>query len=130
MRLDREPQFGELQDDASVGFQNSRKFAEKRNVIRDVFHQRDGYNDAETSIPERKMLSSGLNSWDAWVYESNQIVAIRVDPDEMVDSAQENRNPARAAPEVDNKSPFAERGPREIPDQGRVAIVASVVESE
>ena len=130
MRLDWEPQFGELQDDASVGFENSRKFAEKSDMIRDVFHQRDGHDDAETSTLERKTLGPSLNSWDGWFYESIQIVAVRVDPDEMVDSAQENRNPARAAPEVDNKSPFAERGPREIPDQGRVAIVTSVVESE
>ena len=130
MRLNREPQFGELEDDASVRFQNSRKFAEKRNVICDVFHQRDGHDGAETSTLERKILSPSLNSWDAWLYESNEIVAIRVYADEMVDSAQENRDPARAASKVDNKSPFAERGPRKVPDQGRVAIVAGVVESE
>ena len=130
MRLDWEPQLGELQDDVSVGLQNSCKFAKKRNGICNVFHERDGHNDADTSVPEGQEFRPSLDSRDGRLYEAKQIVAIRVYPDDMVDSAQENGNSTRPASEVDYKSPFAKRRPREIPNQGRVAIVPGVVESE
>ena len=130
MRLDREPQLGELQNDVSIGLQNSCKFAKQSNEICDVFHERDGHNDADTSVLEGQKFGPSLDSRDGRLYETKQIVAIRVYPGEMVDSAQENRDPARAASKVDNKSPFAERGPRKVPDYRRVAIVTGVVESE
>ena len=130
VRLDWKPELGELQDRISVRLQDSRNFAEKRSVIGDMFHKRDGHDDADASVLERQMLSASLDCRDGWVYESTKIVSIGVQPNQMVIPAQENRYPTRSASEVDDKPPLVERRPCEIPDQGRVAIVPCIVKSE
>ena len=99
-------------------------------MIGDMFHERDGHDDADASVLERQMLSASLDCRDRWVYEATQIVPIGVQPNHMVIPAQENRYPTRSASEVDDKPPLVERRPCEIPDQGRVAIVPCIVKSE
>jgi len=76
-----------------------------------MFHERDSDNDADTSVLERQMFGPGLDSRDVWLQESKQIVAIRVYPDKMVDSAQANSDSTGSATEVNYKSPLRNDDP-------------------